>query len=81
MVEYKRGRENKVVDALSRVSYNETNADDARTAEETNAEAKAGEETDIEHASTQIDSNADLTVQSNTVQESDLQAVSTIRAD
>jgi hypothetical protein len=81
MVEYKRGRENKVADALSRVSYNETNADDARAAEETNAEAKAGEETDIEHASTQIDSNADLTVQSNTVQESDLQAVSTIRAD
>jgi hypothetical protein len=81
MVEYKRGRENKVADALSRVSYNETNANDARAAEETNAEAKAGEETDIEHASTQIDSNADLTVQSNTVQESDLQAVSTIRAD
>jgi hypothetical protein len=67
MVEYKRGRENKAADALSRVSNNETNAEDARTAEETSGKAKAGEETDIGHASTPIDSNADLTDQSNAV--------------
>jgi hypothetical protein len=66
-VEYKRGRENKATDALSRVSFNETNAGDAGAAEVINAEAKAEEETYIEHASKQIESNA---IHSNTVQES-----------
>jgi len=82
MVEYKRGRENKAGDALSGVSNNDTNGEeDARTAEETSRKAKAGEETNIGQASTPIDSNADLTDQSYTVQELELQAISTIRAD
>jgi hypothetical protein len=82
MVEYKRGRENKAGDALSGVSNNDTNGEeDARTAEETSGKAKAGEETNIGQASTPIDSNADLTDQSYTVQELELQAISTIRAD
>jgi len=68
MVEYKRGRENKATNALSRVSNNKTNAEDAKTAEEINGEAKAGEETDIGYASTPIDNNVELTDQTNTVQ-------------
>ncbi len=88
MVEYKRGRENKAADALSRVPFSELDEEDGNITIENNAGTQnvVGAEGEDATITTEADTESaerQEAVQKNqsNMQKSQVQAISTIKAD